>query len=121
MQEKSTREHRFWSKVNKDGPIPEYRPDLGPCWIWIGAIDPQGYGSFSKPIRRAHRCSYTLVKGEIPQGLELDHLCRVRRCVNPSHLEAVAHIVNVYRGAAPFLPTARAAMLRNIERQGLTP
>lgn len=93
-------EQRFWNKVDKNGPVPSFRPDLGPCWIWLGGKI-EGYGSFWKPSVHilAHRFSYELAKGPIPKGLEPDHLCRVPACVNPDHLEAVTRRVNILRGA----------------------
>ena len=72
----------------------------GECWLWIAAKDPCGYGQFfwnGRP-HKAHRVAYELVVGGIPAGLELDHLCRVRHCVRPSHMEAVTHRVNLLRG-----------------------
>lgn len=75
-------------------------PD-GPCWIWQRAISGTGYGNawVGGRVVRAHIVVYQRHKGSIPPGLELDHLCRVRSCVNPDHLEPVTHIVNVLRGA----------------------
>jgi hypothetical protein len=97
-----TLEERFWSKTNKDGPVPEYRPDLGPCWIWTAALNAYGYGKFSMGgkngrILGAHTVSYKMLVGPVPEGLELDHLCRVRACVNPSHLEPVTSAENMRR------------------------
>lgn len=79
------------------------------CWLWTGGIFQQtGYGLFTRPYSdgkwrptTAQRASYELVKGAIPEGLELDHLCRVRHCVNPDHLEAVTHWENNRRGMSP--------------------
>lgn len=90
---------RFWSKVDKLAAVPECRPDLGPCWLWTASKSPKGYGRFDLPGRTigAHRWSYEDVNGSVPVDLELDHLCRVRRCVNPDHLEAVTHQINVER------------------------
>jgi hypothetical protein len=72
------------------------------CWIWIGAIGKGGYGNISywkeKKTYRAHRLIYQILVGPIPQGLELDHLCRNRRCVNPAHLEPVTRLENLLRG-----------------------
>lgn len=75
------------------------------CWIWTGRIYDNGYGQFHEGTCRedyrtvlAHQFSYRLHKGVIPDGLEIDHLCRNRRCINPDHLEAVTHAVNVRRG-----------------------
>lgn len=73
------------------------------CWRWL-ATTSSGYGIFSLKIDgrwraiKAHRVSYTVARGEIPAGLELDHLCRNRWCVNPEHLEAVTTQINTIRG-----------------------
>lgn len=95
---------RFWPKVDKNGPVPAHRPDLGPCWLWTASTVKDGYGQFhsgGKESRtvKAHVYAYTLLVGPVPEGLQLDHLCRVRRCVNPQHLEAVTCKVNVMRGS----------------------
>jgi hypothetical protein len=98
---------RFWAKVKKDGSVPPGRPDLGPCWVWTAYTSPLGYGRFSAEVagRRtqvfAHRWAYEQQVGAIPAGLDLDHLCRVRHCVNPAHLEAVTARENVLRGGMP--------------------
>lgn len=70
------------------------------CWIWSGFINKRNYPyvSWQGKCRRTHRVVYALLVGEIPDNLELDHLCRVRYCVNPEHLEAVTHGVNTRRG-----------------------
>ena len=70
------------------------------CWLWKGCINPNGYGQFniSGKMRGSHRVSYELYKGKIPEGLVIDHLCRVRHCVNPEHLEAVTNQENCLRG-----------------------
>ena len=78
------------------------------CWLWRGAIVGGGYGQFcvgADAVRRgeprltyAHRFSYEAKFGPIPNGLEIDHLCRVRNCVNPEHLEAVTSHENIRRG-----------------------
>jgi hypothetical protein len=70
------------------------------CWLWTGGMDPDGYGSFwdgSKAVG-SHRYAWAMVHGEIPEGLDLDHLCRVRHCVNPDHLEPVTRKENLARG-----------------------
>ena len=82
-----------------------------PCWLWFGATNHDGYGIVivypspfsvhSKVTIYAHRMSYESYVGPIPKNYTLDHLCRIRRCVNPAHLEAVPHIVNVMRGIHP--------------------
>lgn len=74
------------------------------CWIWQQHCNRQGYGTvrlMALNERRAvlvHRAMYELLIGPIPDGMELDHLCRVRACCNPAHLEAVTHKVNIERG-----------------------
>jgi len=67
------------------------------CWIWTGFVSPDGYGRFrmEESSRLAHRCSYVLHRGPIPDGLEINHICGIRSCVNPDHLEAVTHQENV--------------------------
>ncbi len=76
------------------------RIDAAGCWIWLGYINAFGYGSRKYRGRnfRAHRLVYLVLKGQIPSGLELDHLCRVRRCVNPDHLEPVTRQEHNRRG-----------------------
>lgn len=73
------------------------------CWEWVGSRDEDGYGrqGVGSSNRLAHRLSYLIFVGPIPDGLELDHLCRNRACVNPDHLEPVTHRVNCLRGEAP--------------------
>src|SRR5690349_7306473 len=73
---------RFWAKT---------RESNNGCLIWQAALNNQGYGQFVHDGRTqsAHRLAYVAAKGPIPEGLQIDHLCRVRACVNPEHLEAV--------------------------------
>lgn len=70
------------------------------CWLWRASKDPCGYGQVWWETRphKAHRVVYTLAFGPIPDGMELDHLCKVRHCVNPAHLEPVTHQENLLRG-----------------------
>jgi HNH endonuclease len=93
---------QFWAKVDKDGPIPAFRPDLGPCWLWTAGIDEKGYGRFWINGRRwrAHRWAYEQKHGPIPEGLEPDHLCRIRACVRDNHIEVVTHRENAMRGTS---------------------
>lgn len=91
---------KLWDKVDKDGPIPTHRPELGPCWLWTGCISTGGYAKVgtTRKTLYAHRVSYEQTHGPIPTGLDIDHLCRVRRCIRPSHLEATTRKVNLRRG-----------------------
>ena len=79
-----------------------YIPEpMSGCWIWIGAKKSTGYGVTrwnGKKNALPHRIAYTLLCGPIPTGLTIDHLCRNRLCVNPSHMEAVTNKVNILRG-----------------------
>lgn len=93
-------EARFWPKVDQNGPVPAHRPELGPCWLWTACKIRNGYGQLwaEGGAVYAHRFSYELFVGSIPEGLTLDHLCRVRHCVNPDHLEPVTNQENIARG-----------------------
>ena len=91
---------RLWAKVDLSN------APFG-CWLWTGSRNGSGYAQLCIGGRRgqtyyAHRATYELFKGTIPDGLTIDHLCRVRYCVNPLHLEAVTYSVNVARGK-PFI------------------
>ena len=97
---------RFWSKVDKSGD----------CWLWTASTFPSGgYGQFnvgSKKLgtrrpARAHRYAYEALIGPIPDGLQLDHLCREPLCVNPAHLEPVTQKVNILRGVGWAAVNAR--------------
>lgn len=89
---------RFWAKC-----IPE--PNSG-CWLWLASVDGSGYGHLKgeggrkAPTVKAHRVAYEALVGPIPRGLHIDHLCRVRTCCNPAHLEPVTNRVNVLRGVS---------------------
>ena len=73
------------------------------CWLFTGYRDPNGYGKVGEgqKVRLAHVVVYEQVRGAVPPGLELDHLCRLPPCVNPWHMEAVTHKVNLLRGDGP--------------------
>jgi hypothetical protein len=83
---------RFWSKVGE-------APALS-CWPWLASLNDSGYGQImiSGRPHRAHRIAWELLRGEIPEGLVSDHLCRNRSCVNPWHLELVTNEENINRG-----------------------
>lgn len=116
-------EDRFWEKVDKQGPTPGHRPELGPCWPWRAYVDERGYGIFKLTTNRnvkAHRFAYQLDVGPIPEGLQLDHQCHNtdptcpggrtcwhRRCCNPSHLEPATNRENGTRGRAAVVNAAR--------------
>ena len=91
---------RFWSKVRQDM-VSEYAPHLGACWIWAAGRFQTGYGNFylDGGVHYAHRVAYEIEVGPIPEDFEIDHLCRVRPCVRPSHLEAVTKQENIRRAA----------------------
>lgn len=77
--------------------IPE--PNSG-CMLWLATTNPGGYGIVGyrgRPIG-AHRLAWILANGRVPRGLDIDHLCRVRCCVNPDHLQAVTRSENLRRG-----------------------
>lgn len=79
------------------------------CWLWTAALNSSGYGSFAIEGRGrgSHRIAYELRNGPVPAGFELDHLCRVRNCVNPDHMEPVTTRANVLRGIGPTARHAR--------------
>lgn len=74
----------------------------GMCWTWTGALNSRGYGcvGVNQKSQLTHRVSYELHIGPIPDGLQIDHLCRNTRCCNPHHLEAVTGLVNIRRAFA---------------------
>lgn len=89
-------DERFWEKV-------DLRSD-DECWPWMASVTADGYGQFWITTERrsvnAHRVAYELTVGQIPDGLEIDHLCRVRCCVNPTHMEPVTRAENARRARA---------------------
>lgn len=96
-------------------------PNSG-CWLWTGKVNEKGYGKYTLNFQRprmgcksylAHRLVYERIVGTIPVGLELDHLCRIRCCVNPDHLEPVLHRVNVMRGEGVCAKHARQTTCKN--------
>lgn len=92
---------RFFDKVSK----------TKSCWNWNGYVTNSGYGQFrfEGKTQKAHRVSYILEHGAIPNGLVIDHLCKNKRCVNPKHLEAVSQKENVNRGLAGKVNNSQAS------------
>lgn len=94
---------RFDSYIDRNGPIPGACPDLGRCWIWIGYQNERGYGVFQYTKKRtlysvmAHVMSCASSGRVKPLGLQSDHLCRIRCCVNPDHIEFVTPSINTIR------------------------
>lgn len=76
------------------------------CWVWTGTRHSAGYGKFDGR-RLAHRVIYELEVGPIPSGMQIDHLCRNRLCVNPEHMEVVTQRENILRGTSPSARAAR--------------
>lgn len=113
-QDPATFAARYWALVDKNGPVPEHRPDLGPCWPWKGQLT-KGHGwlPWVAKYRGAHRFGYELANGPVPQGFELDHLCRNRACQNPGHMEPVTSRENTLRGEGITARHARATHCKN--------
>lgn len=94
---------RFWAKVR-----PEDRGWSSDCWVWQATCDQNGYAMFgiaASRSRRAHIVAYEALVAPVPSGLQLDHLCRVRPCVHPLHLEPVTLQENIRRGMQGVLKT----------------
>lgn len=91
---------RFWAKV---------RLDESGCWAWIASVNSNGYAqiSWQGSPKGAHRVAYEALVGVVPSGLQLDHLCRIRSCVNPAHLEPVTGVENWRRGMSASALNAR--------------
>jgi hypothetical protein len=95
MSKRTTPQLRFWRKVDTSGD----------CWIWTATLIPRGYGRFWLDGQKlAHRVAYEWLVGPIPEGLEIDHLCRNRRCVNPDHLQPVTGRENQRRARVHRAP-----------------
>jgi HNH endonuclease len=122
--------HRFCKNHFPYCDVPEYVEEMRsevltittPCWIWQRAINKPGYGAVHRreegKSRLAHQMMYERHKGPVPEGCILDHLCRVRSCVNPDHLEPVTHKVNCRRGIQSKLTMELALEIRRRRRNG---
>jgi hypothetical protein len=91
-----------------------------PCWVWRCPLDKDGYAQVTVDNRRcrAHKVYYEKAKGPVPDGLDLDHLCRVRHCVNPDHLEPVTNLENTRRGLNCKLGPADIPVIRSLHASG---
>ena len=94
-------DERLWERVDKTS-------SPNGCWIWLGSFNSHGYGQMmigsrkdgTRTLATTHRLAYLETKGSINSELEIDHLCRNKKCCNPEHLEAVPHSVNINRAVA---------------------
>jgi len=98
-------EHRLWSGIEK----------TDTCWLWTRSTNGKGYGQIQKGSQKflVHRATFERLVGPVPDGLELDHLCRVRLCCNPEHLEPVTRKENILRGESPTALNARKTHCKN--------
>ncbi len=109
---------------NRKSPSAYHIEDHGhdtPCWIWQRSqVGTTGYGKINRKGKtyRAHRLYYEQAFGPVPDGLQLDHLCRQKACVRPSHLEAVSPQTNVRRGPRTKLSTSIAGEIRAAYHNG---
>jgi hypothetical protein len=123
---KAGQHYRFIKGHNNIPKGPEYlEEDRGfssPCWIWQHARAKAGYGltrDEDKKTVTAHRVYYQRVVGPIPPKLQLDHLCRVRECVNPAHLEAVTNAENTRRGWMTRLNREKVERIKLLAASGV--
>lgn len=91
----------FWARVDRNGPLPERNPELGPCWLWTGGKNDDGYGTFCvsdggphQANRGAHRVAFFFANGRWPEP-EIDHLCFRPSCVRIDHLRETSHSENM--------------------------
>lgn len=109
----------FWAKVDKNGPVPAHRPDLGPCWLWTGTNDGRYGRQYQSGMGRsegAHRLASELADGPIPDGLSVLHHCDTPLCVRPTHLFRGTQTVNV----ADMMAKGRVARGERASRARLT-
>jgi len=92
------------------------------CWLWAGSLQPNGYGHLTIQNRQvlAHCYTYERLRGPIPDGYELDHLCRNPRCINPDHLEPVTHAENCRRGVRAKLDGSQVIEIRQLAAEGVS-
>ena len=115
---RAKREHREQLLPNE---VPRFLAKIQPlpsgCWEWTGALHGANYGiiQIAGRARLAHRVSYRFHFGQLDDDLDIDHLCRNPKCVNPEHLEPVSHAENVARGTAPTAAATRRAIDSGVE------
>jgi hypothetical protein len=104
--------HALYLKFHKNRT--NFHIDGNGCWIWNGRPDSDGYAATHWGMKsvRVYRAMYELLRGSVPAGMVMDHLCRVRMCVNPQHLEPVAPAVNIRRGNNSTLTAGDVATIR---------
>jgi hypothetical protein len=106
-------EERFFSHVNKDGPIPPHRPELGPCWVWTAATNEYGYGLIAGVekhghVEKAHRVAFLIAEGRWPEP------CGLHKCDNPPCCKAVAD----EKGPAHIFEGTQAENLQDMHAKG---
>lgn len=108
---------RFIANHHTYGSLLEYRVDDNGCWRWLRSM----VGKYGRGPRKtyAHRFYYEKAKGKIPNGFQIDHLCKVTDCVNPSHLEAVTSLENIRRSTTTKLTSDEVAEIRSLREDGL--
>ena len=87
----------FWALVDKNGPIPKHKPELGPCWIWTGGTNGKDYGVYrmNGSLQYAHRIALSTEVGQLPSSRQACHKCDNPPCVRPSHLYVGTHSSNL--------------------------
>lgn len=97
-----------------DTKLSMYAERVGECLLWTRALDKNGYGyvKVNQRSRLAHDVAYEHWVGPVPDGLVLDHLCRVRHCLEPKHLEPVTNAENIRRGFSPSMVASRAGVCK---------
>lgn len=108
-----------YTMTTEDDYIVEDRGFDTPCWTWQKFKNPKGYGMHNRGgSQLAHRWYYERDKGEVPHGMQVDHLCRNRDCVNPDHMEVVTPAVNARRGLKTKLTPEQVSEIRTLRNGG---